>query len=132
LSPVLVTGRDGRLRAVLGTMGGDSQPQILLQVLARMLHAGASPGDAVSAPRWRLGDGGFSTWDDGGPQTVAIEEDAPYSWAAGLAERGHRVQRSTVSPDHGFGHAQAIGVDEGGTWRGAADPRTLIGAAIGY
>ncbi|HTN81083.1 MAG TPA: gamma-glutamyltransferase, partial [Acidimicrobiales bacterium] len=37
LTPALVTGLDGRLAAVLATMGGDSQPQILLQVLARAL-----------------------------------------------------------------------------------------------
>ena len=35
LTPGLVTNLDGRLAAVLGTMGGDSQPQVLLQLLAR-------------------------------------------------------------------------------------------------
>ena len=31
-----------------GTMGGDTQPQILLQLLARLLHHGESPGRAVA------------------------------------------------------------------------------------
>ena len=52
LSPLLVTDPDGALAAVLGTMGGDSQPQVLLQLLARLLLHGESPGRAVSAPRW--------------------------------------------------------------------------------
>ena len=38
LTPALVTTLDGRLAAVLGTMGGDSQPQVLLQLLARALR----------------------------------------------------------------------------------------------
>ncbi|MCI3948262.1 MAG: Gamma-glutamyltransferase, partial [Acidimicrobiales bacterium] len=33
LSPALVTRPDGSLHTVLGTMGGDSQPQVLLQLL---------------------------------------------------------------------------------------------------
>ena len=50
--PALVTGPDGALRAVIGTMGGDSQPQILLQLLARLLRHGRSPGTVIGAPRW--------------------------------------------------------------------------------
>ena len=45
------------LAAVLGTMGGDSQPQVLLQLLARLLRHGQSPGRAVTAPRWVLTGG---------------------------------------------------------------------------
>ena len=70
LSPLLVTDPDGALAAVLGTMGGDSQPQVLLQLLARLLLHGQSPGRAVSAPRWTLGrDGtGFDTWTGSRPR----------------------------------------------------------------
>ena len=56
-----------RLRAVLGTMGGDSQPQVVLQLLARLLVAGQSPAACIGAPRWRLGSGGFDVWDHGRP-----------------------------------------------------------------
>ncbi|RMH70783.1 MAG: gamma-glutamyltranspeptidase, partial [Actinomyces sp.] len=49
LSPALVTHPDGSLRAVLGTMGGDAQPQIVLQLLARLLAAGQDPGRAIGA-----------------------------------------------------------------------------------
>jgi gamma-glutamyltranspeptidase/glutathione hydrolase len=131
LSPALVTRPDGSVRAVLGTMGGDSQPQILLQVLARLLHGDITPSAAVDAPRWRLGGGGFGIWDDGGPDQIAVEKDASAAWDTGLAERGHEVVRSRFSPDHGFGHAQLITVD-GDMLDGAADPRTVTGAAAGY
>ena len=52
LSPALAT-RDGRLASVFGTMGGDAQPQILLQVAARLFHHGQSPDRAD--PRGSLG-----------------------------------------------------------------------------
>jgi gamma-glutamyltranspeptidase/glutathione hydrolase len=131
LSPLIVTTPDGSLRGVLGTMGGDSQPQILLQLLARLLPGRASAGEAVAAPRWRLGAGGFETWDGDGPEHVTIEQDAPESWQVGLGDRGHDVRRSPVRPDHGFGHAQVVMVSPRGL-EGAADPRALSGAAIGY
>src|SRR5262245_54267025 len=52
LAPAMVTRPDGRLRAAIGTMGGDSQPQILLQLLCRWLHHGQSPGRTIASPRW--------------------------------------------------------------------------------
>ncbi len=42
-----MTRPDGALRAVLGTMGADAQPQVVLQMLVRLLHDGAGPGHAV-------------------------------------------------------------------------------------
>ena len=131
LSPVLVTGLDGRLAAVLGTMGGDSQPQVLLQLLARLLHHEQSPGRAVSAPRWVLTGGrtGFDTWADGGPDHVALEVGAPTEWAAGLAERGHLVQHLVRGAN--VGHAHVITVTPDGTYAGATDARALSGAAVG-
>ena len=138
LAPALVTRPDGSLRAVLGTMGGDSQPQILVQLLARVLRNGESPGQAVRAGRWVLGrshpggqHGGFDTWSGDGPDLVSLEAHAPAAWDAGLVARGHDVRRSTAAVDHGFGHAQLIEVIDG-VLAGIADPRSLDGAAAGY
>src|SRR5262245_12622276 len=132
LAPALVTRADGSLRAVLGTMGGDSQPQVLLQLLARLLHYGHRPGRAVAAPRWVLGGAGsFRTWDGDGPGFLAIEAHAGDDWEEGLAGRGHEVRRSPEPVDHGFGHAQVIEVADGALC-GVADPRALDGAAVGY
>src|SRR4029078_6157299 len=98
-----VTRPDGSWRAVLGTMGGDSQPQVVLQLLARLLHAGEPPGTAISAPRWVLANHGsaigFSTWRDLGSLGVDVEGHAPPRWVEGLEARGHAVR--TRSPlDH--------------------------------
>jgi len=54
LCPALVT-RDGQLTALIGTMGGDGQPQTLTQVLTALLAAGKSPQEAVAAYRWLYG-----------------------------------------------------------------------------
>lgn len=133
LAPALITRPDRSLRAVIGTMGGDAQPQILLQLIARLLHHGEPPGSVIGAPRWSLigsGQSGFDTWADPDGATVAIETTAPESWGHALRERGHEV--SEIDGVFGsFGHAHVIEVSEDGL-AGAADPRALISAAAGY
>jgi len=117
---------------VLGTMGGDTQPQIVLQVLARLLVHGQSPGRAVGEGRWALGSsGGFQTWEGDGPGFLAVEAHAAPEWDAGLAARGHEVRRSPHAVDHAFGHTQVIEATDG-VLSGVADPRALDGAAAGY
>jgi gamma-glutamyltranspeptidase/glutathione hydrolase len=131
LSPALVTDAAGSLAMVVGTMGGDTQPQILLQLLARLLPGRAAVGDAIAAPRWALqassGPGGFHTWEAQGRVGVAVEPGAPATWTTGLAERGHDV---TVAPGN-YGHAHAIACHDD-YLEGASDPRSLAGAAVGY
>jgi gamma-glutamyltranspeptidase/glutathione hydrolase len=129
----MATTPDDRLAAVFGTMGGDAQPQILLQLAARLLAAGESPATAVHAARWVLHpdsstSNGFDTWTSPNGRIVAVEDHAPGGWATGLEERGHRVR---VQPglDGGFGHAHAITIDAEGLRRAAADPRTFVGSA---
>jgi gamma-glutamyltranspeptidase/glutathione hydrolase len=134
LSPALVTRPDGTLDRVIGTMGGDSQPQVLLQLLARQLHSRQSAGRSIAAGRWALAhaDGGaaFDTWRARGRVVVRVEGQAPAGWDDGLRERGHAVERAAAF-DHGFGHAHVI-VNEGDRLAGAADPRALVSAAAGY
>ena len=128
LAPALVTHTDGRLRAVLGTMGADAQPQVVLQMLVRLLVDGADPGHVVGGGRWVLAGGsGFGTWDDVDSVEVVVEEHAPASWERGLADRGHRVRVGGAN----FGHAHCIEVVDGGL-RGAADPRSVVGEAAGF
>ncbi len=133
LSPLAVTDGDGVLDAVLGTMGGDAQPQILLQMLARALVAGQDAGAAVREPRWcltREQSTGFDVWDVPEPPIVALEHDAPDGWSAGLRARGYEVIRNGLA-DEGFGHAQMIQVTADDVLCGAADPRSGDGACIG-
>jgi gamma-glutamyltranspeptidase/glutathione hydrolase len=134
LAPALVTEDDDQLAAVLGTRGGDAQPQVVLQLLARLLGAGQDAATALAAGRWILrgpGDAtGFGTWDRAGEVEVLVEGQAPPSWAGGLASRGHTVE-VTAPFNHEFGHAQVIARRAGGL-EGAADPRSLAGAAMGF
>lgn len=127
LAPALVQRDDGTLRAVLGTMGGDTQPQVVQQMLTRLLAHGQSPAAIITAPRWRLGDGGFATWEGDGPDDVRIEGNAPASWRTGLERRGHTVVVDPVL-DTGYGHAHLIERSPEGTLGGAHDPRALTGA----
>jgi gamma-glutamyltranspeptidase/glutathione hydrolase len=133
LAPALVTTPEGALRAVLGTMGGDSQPQVVLQMLARLLVAGQDAGEVITAPRFVLAKapprGGFDTWVDPDDQVVRVEAHAPEEWATGLEALGHVVERAGFDPA-GFGHAQLIEVRPDGVRAGAADPRSMTGAAV--
>jgi len=140
LSPALVTSPDGSLDMVIGTMGGDGQPQTLLQLLARLLHGPSpeAPAEAIAAGRWTLtsasGAGGFDTWTERGRVAVQVEGHAPEQWDEGLRARGHAVSR-VGGWSHGFGHAHVIraaAAGSGGGWAGASDPRALTGAAVGY
>ena len=133
LAPALATA-DGQVRAVFGTMGGDAQPQILLQLAARLFLHGENPRGAVRAARWALHGpvSGFDTWTAPRGPSLWVEEDAPSGWLTGLRARGHRViERPAL--DNGFGHAHAIVRSRAAevAWDAAADPRARIGAAVG-
>jgi hypothetical protein len=124
----------GDLRAIVGTMGGDRQPQVLVQLLASILWTDQDPAATLAAGRWGLSSGldqpGFGTWTSPGDPVVEIEKQAPAEWFEGLASRGHRVRRrGRLDPE--FGQAQIIRVDDDG-YVGAADPRSTIGAAGGW
>jgi gamma-glutamyltranspeptidase/glutathione hydrolase len=129
LSPLMVTG-PGLLRGPLGTMGGDAQPQILAQVLTRMLHHGHSPEVAVNAPRWVLRGPvtGFDTWTGEEPASVVVEMGAEESWSQGLRAKGHTVRLGHALSGE-FGHAHAILRDADGVMHAGADHRTVIGSA---
>ena len=133
LSPLLATSQSGALAAVLGTMGADAQPQILLQLLVRMFSLGKSPGEALAAPRWilsRTDTTGFDVWRRDGPPLVRVEHGAPGAWASGLRARGYPVKEAAPG-DQAFGHAQVIRVAEDDLLAGSADPRAGNGAFVG-
>ena len=132
LCPALVQTTDGDLAAVIGTMGGDAQPQVMLQLLARLLQQRQDAGQVIGGPRWTLESPnrtGFNTWDAPDALTVTLEADAPPAWVDGLRQRGHQVD---VSQHGNWGHAHLIQVTAEGTLSGAADPRALTSSATGY
>ena len=130
LSPPLAT-RNGDFVSVFGTMGGDAQPQILLQIAARLFHHNQSPAEAIHAARWALAGekSGFDSWDDMSRQQVLLEGHVPSPWRERLTARGHRI-RQQPEWDSVFGHAHAIVRDEYGL-SGAADPRARVSACLG-
>lgn len=111
--------RDGEPWLVFGTMGGDSQPQIQVQLLAHMIDDGNDPQDALDAPRWCIDP---SNWSLRAERTFGDE------WFDALRARGHDPQR-TRRHDAGLGHAHAIGRTAGG-YAVATEPRAE-GAALG-
>ena len=135
LSPLMVAHPDGSLRMSIATMGGDSQPQVLLQLLARTLLHGEPATRAVAEGRFVLASQdvpstGFDTWNNRGRVNVRVEANAPAAWADGLRERGHVVAPSPAF-DSGFGHAHIVDV-HGDVLVGGADPRSRSGGVAGY
>jgi gamma-glutamyltranspeptidase/glutathione hydrolase len=134
LCPALVV--DGEQVTAVGTMGGDAQPQVVLQLIAA-LAAGQTPAQALEQPRWMLvgpRSDGFDTWEpwpDGAvATTVSLEAHAPQSWEDALRARGHRVQRAAQG--RAFGHAHVLVRRPDGTLAAASDPRAGTGDAQAY
>jgi gamma-glutamyltranspeptidase/glutathione hydrolase len=118
LSPGMLL-RDGKPELVYGTMGGDAQPQIHLQLIHHIYERGASVQAALDAPRFVYGRDSETAFAD----SVRIESRFDPVLAAGLRERGHAIELIGAY-DHGAGHAHAIAIDrERGTLAGGADPR---------
>jgi gamma-glutamyltranspeptidase/glutathione hydrolase len=134
---MLVTTADGALTHLVGAMGGDAQPQIISQLLARLLRSGQDPATAISAPRLALdapSAGPFRLWW-GDDLTVLVEADAPAAWPEDLVARGQRVRAISAFDPVAVGCAQIIAVERSGAGGrvlvAASDPRSPDGAAVG-
>jgi gamma-glutamyltranspeptidase/glutathione hydrolase len=118
LNPALAVLKDGRTM-VYGSMGGDGQPQYMVQLIDGLVRDGLDPQQAVDRPRFVAETEGF-----GLPlRTVAIEEDGTdAALLEGLRRRGHEVR--TIEPrTPAVGWAQAIRREPDGSYVGGADPR---------
>ena len=112
LTPMLAL-RGGEFAFTIGTPGGDSQTQSLLQIVHNLLLFGMTPQEAVEAPRFRSYGG----------LRVSIEDRIGTGVREALTSRGHAltVVRGWTAT---FGGAQMILVDPfSGTLTAAADPR---------
>ena len=101
----------GRPRLVFGTMGGEAQVQIHLQLLARILVAHQPPDEAVAAPRWTFNR-----------STLLVEDGLTLDPPNGLA-------LSRMPAPELAGHAHAILLGRDGLDAGC-DPRA-DGVAVG-
>ncbi len=121
LSPSLWTSSGG-LDLLLGTRGGDQQPQYLAQFAAHHYHGGMCTDDAQHHPRWMMDQP-----RPGCDSTVRIESRTAATTIAGLEARGHDVI-VTHAFEAGWGPISAI--DVGGERKGSADPRVSTSAAL--
>ena len=97
LNPMMVLDpTTGRVRMVLGSPGGDGQPQTVLQMLNNVLVFGMFPQDAVDAPRIR--------WHSG--SRVWVEPSIPAATRTYLTSKGLEVVERPAGAD--FGGAQMI------------------------
>ncbi len=96
LSPAMVLSADNSVAMVLGTPGGDGQPQTLMQILNNVLRFGMTPQQAVEAPRWRVYGAG----------RVGVEPGIDEKARTALTAMGHQV--AVQPPSAEFGGAQMI------------------------
>ena len=146
LTPAMVL-RNGRPYMAIGSMGGDAQPQIHVQLLSAMIDFGLNAQQAIAAPRWRSsryhvntvgrrqelsGQRGVDEHLRGDiVEMVLLEERFPGSVALQLDLLGHRTMLGQPWED-ALGHAQAIVINPTThVFEGAADPR-CDGLALGW
>ncbi|MEX2467308.1 MAG: gamma-glutamyltransferase [Gemmatimonadota bacterium] len=113
LTPTMALDTEGAFAFTLGTPGGDSQPQSMLQIVHNMLVFDMTPQVALEAARFRSLGG----------VRVSLENRVSLDAVRGLAQRGHDI-RLIEGWTATFGGAQMIVYDPStGVLTAAADPR---------
>ena len=129
LPGMLFRERERRPWVVAGSMGGDIQPQIHVQLVSALVDGGADIATAVAAPRVCVEP---DSWY-GPPLTVLADGVLGDGVADELRGLGHGLER--VPFEGGLGHEHAIELVEGGPAAGGslaaiADPRSAGLAAV--
>jgi gamma-glutamyltranspeptidase/glutathione hydrolase len=123
LNPPLARFADGRIMTY-GSMGGDGQPQFQSAIFTRHVRFGMEPGEAIDAPRWRLG----RTWGHETAELV-VENRFDPDLVEALARAGHNIEVLDLAYADSMGHAGMIQRRADGRLFGASDPRS-DGAAV--
>ena len=128
-APVIVM-KDGKLKLIYGTPGGETIGQTQFQVLVNVIDFGMGIQQAIEAPRFRV-DADPSFYKPGAAMTLALEARLPRSVLDTLKGMGHTLEM-LPSFTAGVGGAQGILFNlEAGTMTAGADPRRS-GYAIGW
>ncbi len=117
--------RDGERRpwVVCGSMGGDIQPQVHVQLVSALVDGGADIAGAVAAPRITVEPDGWLA-----PPIAVVADGRPADGVLDALRRlGHRVEN--VGFAGALGHEHAIELVDGGPAAGgslaaATDPRS--------
>jgi gamma-glutamyltranspeptidase len=123
LNPPLAVFDDGRVLS-FGTMGGETQPQILAQIFTRYAQFGMGLSDAVEAPRWVLDK-------SRGAQVGLLKVESGFDpgLIRALSSLGHRVEEMNESYADLFGHAgMLVKHARNGRVEATHDPRADGGA----
>jgi gamma-glutamyltranspeptidase/glutathione hydrolase len=109
---------------VVGSMGGDAQPQIHAQFVSAVVDGGVDIGTAVAAPRWFVEPRELLT----PPIDVHLEPRHAAGVADSLRDLGHELV-PTLPFDSNLGHEHAIELLDGGPRAGGSlaavtDPRS--------
>jgi len=123
LNPPLAVFDDGRVLS-FGTMGGETQPQILGQIFSRYAAFGMGLADAVEAPRWLF----ERRW---GIPTAFLKMESRFDpgLIRALASVGHAVEEADEAFGDGFGHAgMLVRHPRNGRVEATHDPRADGGA----
>ena len=119
MSPIIVERPEGRLFAVIGTPGGRTIINTVLQVTLNMIDFDMGVLEAVEAPRIH------HQWL---PDEIQMEG---VHWSEsvleGLRERGHELDIGGLQ-----GHAHSVQLGPEGQRVGAPDPRDLDAGAVGH
>jgi gamma-glutamyltranspeptidase len=117
--------RNERPAIVFGTMGGDGQAQMHLQVYTALARFGLNIQPAIEMPRWIHG---VAT----DQETLLVEGRFPPETVAALRRLGHSVQVGEDDWLSTMGYAQGIVFDtQNGVMHGGSDPRAE-GVAAGW
>lgn len=120
LSPTLWT-RDDELDLILGTRGGNQQPQLLAQVATHLRYANLTPPAAQHMARWAIRS-------DQAQGTITVEDGFPAKAFSGLRQLGYEIESAAVY-EESFGPVSLISVDPSGLRTAASDPRVATSSA---
>jgi len=121
LSPTLWTD-NGRVNLVLGTRGGDQQPQFLAQFVAVHQLGGLCIDETQQFPRWNMEQPAPGT-----DSRITVESRFPTATVEALASMGHVVEKG-LQWDPDYGPVSAIDLKSGPC--ASADPRISTSAAL--
>jgi gamma-glutamyltranspeptidase/glutathione hydrolase len=121
LAPTMWTS-GSNLDLVLGTRGGDQQPQFLAQFAANHFHGRLCTDDSQLLPRWSM-----EQPMPGTDSSVTIEPRFNETTIRGLRDLGHVVEEGVAwNPD--YGPISAIDLHD--EFKASADPRVSTSAAL--
>lgn len=116
--------KDEEMSFIAGTMGGDIQPQVNVQLINRIVDRGMDVQDVLDHPRWAFFGSIYEK-----PTTLSVEKPL-MAEVTGVDTMGLEV-REIPAYSSSTGHAQAIVFGKKGGIYAGADPRG-DGSAVGF